>query len=158
MNFYEFGVTSSIEWQDIQTVYVKADSSHDSIKYLLTLTDEDDINKPYADFKFRTAIPECCMLNNVEILEATQEIGFIVEFSKEEQDFDWLEWHTVRMNGKIIGSIGRNINVENTYYFSAHEGTNYGRLMTNNKYSGNYKTLDEAKDSAYLYAEYLNKK
>jgi hypothetical protein len=30
--------------------------------------------------------------------------------------------------------------------------------MTNNKYSGNYKTLDEAKDFAYLYAEYLNKK
>ena len=30
--------------------------------------------------------------------------------------------------------------------------------MTNNKYSGNYKTLDEANDSAYLYSEYLNKK
>jgi hypothetical protein len=34
----------------------------------------------------------------------------------------------------------------------------YGRMMANNKYSGNYKTRDEAKDSAYLYAEYLNKK
>lgn len=157
MNYYEFGVTTTIDWTRADTVYVKAESSHDAIKFMLTQTSDEDENHPYADFKFRTAIPECCMLNNVEILDATIPPAFVVEYSNAEQEFDWLEWWIVRMNGKIIGSIGRNTLVQEDYHFSAHADEHYGWLKTNREYSGNYNTLDKAKDAAYSYAEFLNK-
>ena len=73
-------------------------------------------------------------------------------------DFEWLEWYVVKMNNEIIGSIGRNKNVETYYHFSAHNGTHYGSLVTNQKYSGNHKTLEKAKLAALYYAEFLNKK
>jgi hypothetical protein len=73
-------------------------------------------------------------------------------------DFDWLEWYVVKMNNEIIGSIGRNKNVELDYHFSAHNGTHYGSLVTNQKYSGNHTTLEKAKLAALSYAKFLNKK
>lgn len=157
MNFYEFGVTTTIDWQNVETIYVKAESSHDAIKYLLKLTDEDNEDKPFADFKFRTAIPECCMLNNVEILDSTQKPFFAIEIAKDEQEFaPWLEWYSVRMNGKIIGNIARNTNVEETYYFDALTDVHYGRWTSDRHYSGKHADLEAAKTAAFRYAEYLN--
>lgn len=63
-------MTPFIDWSEIQTIYVKAHCSSDAIRYLLTLTNEDDREFPFADFKFRTAIPECCLLNDTAIYYA----------------------------------------------------------------------------------------
>lgn len=61
MHYFEFAVTPFVDWKEISTVFVKAHCSSDAIRYLLTLTDEDDKDFPFADFKFRTAVPECCL-------------------------------------------------------------------------------------------------
>ena len=60
------------------------------------------------------------------------------------------------MNDKLIGTIGRNINVQEDYHFSAHAGVHYGSIVINNEYSGSFDTLEEAKEHATNYADYLN--
>jgi hypothetical protein len=157
MHIFEFGVTTFIDWRDVETVYVKAESSSDAIKFMHTLTDEDDENKPYADFKFRTFIPECCLPVDAEILDSTESPSFVLIISEEEQEFDWLEWYSVCMNGKIIGDIGQNRSVQENYYFSAYEGSYCDRARLNMDFSGSFDTLEKAKTRAYEYAEYLNK-
>ena len=69
MHYFEFAVTPFIDWKEILTIFVKAESSHDAIKYLLKVTDEDNIDYPFADFKFRTFVPECCLPNDAVIYE-----------------------------------------------------------------------------------------
>lgn len=66
MHFFEFGVTSYEDWRDVQTVYVKAESSHEAIKFMLNICQMDEIFS-FIDFKFRTALPECCIENNATI-------------------------------------------------------------------------------------------
>lgn len=70
MHYFEFAVTPFVDWKEVLTIFVKASSSHDAIKYLLKFTDEDNIDCPFADFKFRTFVPECCLPNNAVIYEA----------------------------------------------------------------------------------------
>lgn len=70
MHYFEFGVTPFIDWREVQTIYVKANSSSEAIRYLLTLTNEDNESFPFADFKFRTALPECCMSSDPVIYYA----------------------------------------------------------------------------------------
>ena len=96
------------------------------------------------------------MLNNVEILDSTQKPFFAIEITKDEQEFAWLEWYSVRMNGKIIGNISRNTNVEETYYFDALADVRYGRWTSDRHYSGKHADLEAAKTAAFRYAEYLN--
>lgn len=67
MNFYEFGVTQTIDWCDVKTVYVRTASSSDAIRFMLKLTSPSNMLRPFVDFKFRTAIPECCIENNAVI-------------------------------------------------------------------------------------------
>ena len=156
MHIFEFGVTTFIDWRNVETVYVKAASSSDAIKFMSTLTDDDDENKPYTDFRFRTSVPECCLPVDAEILEATEPPSFVLIISYVDQDFEWLEWYSVRMNNKIIGDIGRNQNVQENYYFSAYEGSYCDRARLNMDFSGSFDTLEEAKTRAFEYAEYLN--
>lgn len=157
MHIFEFGVTTSIDWRDVETVYVKAACSPDAIKFMHTLTAEDDESKPYADFSYRAFIPDRCLPENAVILDSTEPPDYVLVFSEEKQEFDWLEWYSVRMNDKLIGTIGRNIEVQEDYNFSAHAGVIYGSIVTNNNYSGSFETLEEAKEQATKYAEFLNK-
>lgn len=78
MNFYEFGVTQTIDWCDVKTVYVEAESSHEAIKFMLTLSsasncDRENEKFPFADFKFRTAIPFCCIELGATIYRVTDQ-------------------------------------------------------------------------------------
>lgn len=66
MHYFEFAVTPFVDWKEISTVFVKAHCSSDAIRYLMTLTSASDCDLnndkfPFADFKFRTAVPECCL-------------------------------------------------------------------------------------------------
>ena len=67
MNFYEFATTETVDWSVVKTVYVKTASSHDAIRFMLKLTCPSNLLRPFIDFKFRTAIPECCIENNAVI-------------------------------------------------------------------------------------------
>lgn len=67
MNFYEFATTKTVDWLDIKTVYVKTVSSHEAIRLMLKLTCPTNTLRPFVDFKFRTAIPECCIEKNAVI-------------------------------------------------------------------------------------------
>lgn len=153
MHYFEFGVTPFIDWRESETVYVKAPTSGDAIKFMHTLTDEDDNNKPYADFKYRTSVPEACLLNNVSILDATEPF-VMIEITKQELDdsINFLEWYTIRLEGIIIGIVGRNTLVEETYNFTAY--TDFPSEINFN-YTGNFKDLDAAKEAAYNYALFL---
>ncbi len=93
MHIFEFGVTTSIDWRDVETVYVKAACSPDAIKFMHTLTDEDDESKPYADFSYRAFIPDCCLPENAVILDSTEPPDYVLVFSEEKQEFDWLVWY-----------------------------------------------------------------
>lgn len=157
MHIFEFGVTTFIDWQNVETVYVKAASSSDAIKFMHTLTDEDDEKKPYADFKFRTFVPECCLPVDSEILDSTEPPSFVLDIRKEYFDWEELECYSIRMNGKIIGDIRRDRNVQENYYFSAYEGSYCDRVRLNMDFSGSFDTLEEAKTRAFEYAEFLNK-
>jgi hypothetical protein len=156
MHIFEFGVTTFIDWRNVETVYVKATSSSDAIKFMHTLTDEDDETKPYVDFRFRTSVPECCLPIDPEILDTTKPPSFVLVISEEKQEFEWLEWYSVRMNGKIIGDIARNQNIQENYYFSAYESSYCDRARLDLDFSGSFDTLEEAKTRAYEYSEFLN--
>lgn len=67
MHFSEFAVTETIDWCDVKTVYVKAASSSDAIRFMLKLTCPSNPDRPFVDFKFRTAIPECCIESDAVI-------------------------------------------------------------------------------------------
>ena len=70
-NYFEFAVTKNCDWTETETVFVKAVSSHDAIKYMLKITCPTKI-RPFVDFKFRTALPECCLPFNAFIFFPSQ--------------------------------------------------------------------------------------
>ena len=86
MNFYEFGVTKTVDWSDVKTAYVKTASSRDAIRLMLKLTCPTNILRPFIDFKFRTAIPECCIENNAVIFSG-QEFPFTFAMIKKVHAF-----------------------------------------------------------------------
>ena len=43
------------------TVFVRANCSGDAVKFMHNLVSDEDENFPFADFRYRTAVPEICL-------------------------------------------------------------------------------------------------
>lgn len=70
-NYFEFGVTKTIDWCDVETVFVKCISSGEAIRHMLKLTSPVKTDREFVDFKFRTALPECRLPFNPVIISVS---------------------------------------------------------------------------------------
>lgn len=159
---FEFIVTRKIDWSDKHTIYVKAFSSRDAIRYMDGITDSKDDEKEFADFRYLCYIPDSSLWNSVPIYDATADNSVVVEFTQNsDPNIPFLDWWVARYNGRVIATIGRNKYCESDYSITTYDtffDVERNCAIVNYDFTHQNKTLEEAKQKAYDFALYLNEK
>lgn len=155
MHYFEFGATTTIDWTDVETVYVKASCLQDALKCMRSMTDDEDNNetKEFADFTYRTTVPEVCLLNGIRIFYADEPPEVVVTFRKMDPVSDLFVFYSAEYNGRKIGTLFKLKDSEEWSivcydYFQA-----FGTSKINWQYTGKTDNYEEAVSRIVAFAK-----
>jgi hypothetical protein len=155
-HFFEFGATTTIDWTDVETVYVKASCLHDALNCMRSKTDSEDIDdgeKEFADFAYRTTVPEVCLLNNIRIFDAYEPPEVVVAFRRIDPVIDQYTFYSAEYNGRKIGTLFKLRDSEEWSIVCYDHFNAIGASKINWQYTGRADNYDEAMSRMVAFAQ-----
>lgn len=154
-HYFEFGTTTTIDWTRVETVYVKANCLQDALKYMRSVTDDEDTGgeKEFADFVYRTSVPECCLLNDIRVFDANEPPEVVVLFRRMDPIIDAFIFYAAEWNGRQIATFFNLKDSDEWSIVCYDEYQPFGTSKINWQYTGRSDTCEQAIDRIVAFAK-----